>query len=145
MNASIEGISTATIAVDLMGELRQLPKGAAAGPNGMRNEYLRVLAQKFGGASAKEIGGRLKRVAEMLARGDLPQWYYFIMSTTKLVPLVKSHNPGGPGPDVRPVQVGDPLITTTWKALLRDMQERFEAIYSGRSRWLSGSRGDSLS
>ena len=51
------------------------------------------------------------------------------MSTTKLVPLVKSHNPGGPGPDVRPVQVGDPLITTIWKALLRDMQERFEAIF----------------
>ena len=44
------------------------------------------------------------------------------MSTTKLVPLVKSHNPGCPGLDVRPVQVGDPLITTIWKALvLRDI------------------------
>ena len=58
----------------------------------------------------------------MIARGELPQWFYFLMSTTKLVPLVKSHNPGCPGPDVRPVQVGDPLITTIWKALvLRDI------------------------
>ena len=51
------------------------------------------------------------------------------MSTTKLVPLVKRHNPEEPGPEVRPVQVGDPLFTTIWKALLRDMQERFEAIF----------------
>ena len=32
--------------VHLMGELQQLPiKGAAAGPNGMRNEYLCVLGR----------------------------------------------------------------------------------------------------
>ena len=103
VNSSIEGVATSCIAVHLMGELQQLPKGAAAGPNGMRNEFLRVLAQKFGGESAKEIGRRLKCVAEMIARRELPQWYYLLMSTTKLVPLIKSRNPGGPGPDVRPV------------------------------------------
>ena len=129
VNSSIEGVATSCIAVHLMGELQQLPKGAAAGPNGMRNEFLRVLAQKFGGESAKEIGRRLKCVAEMIARRELPQWYYLLMSTTKLVPLIKSRNPWGPGPDVRPVQVGDPLITTIWKALLRDMQEKLAAIF----------------
>ena len=47
----------------------------------------------------------------------------------KTGPPVKRHNPEGPGPEVRPVQVEDPLFTTIWKALLRDMQDKFEAIF----------------
>ena len=42
----------------------------------------------------------------------------------------KVTKPGGarPGCD-SPVQMGDPLITTIWKALLRDMQEKLAAIF----------------
>ena len=38
-----------------MGELQQLPKGAAAGPNGLRNEHLRALVGTLTDAAAARV------------------------------------------------------------------------------------------
>ena len=72
--------------------------------------------------------GRLNKFATMAARGELPDWYYYLISSTKMVPVVKRHDPDAPGPEVRPVQVGDPLIATTWKTIMAEMGEKMEGI-----------------
>ena len=115
---SSEGVAVDHIKIALDEALQDLPKGAAAGPNGMRNEYLRVLTKPFSGDHAKEVMGRLGAFAGLIARGELPDWFYLLVSSTKLTPIIKSHDPGAIGPEVRPVQVGDPLITTIWKVLM---------------------------
>ena len=73
--------------------------------------------------------GTLNAFAGLLARGELPDWFYLLMSSTKLVPLKKGEAPLGQGPAVRPVQVGDPFITSVWKVLMAGVQGRLEAIF----------------
>lgn len=129
INESLEGIATQHITVPLREALADLPKGAASGPSGMRNEYLRVLAKNFGGVAAKRVVDRLNGHAAMLVRGELPDWYYLLMSTTRLVPLVKKEAGDGMlGPEVRPVQVGEPLMTTIWKVFMKQAREALERI-----------------
>ena len=65
----------------------------------------------------------------MLVRGEMPAWYYLIMSTTRLVPLIKKEAEAAMlGPEVRPVQVGEPLMTTIWKVFMQGAKESLEAI-----------------
>ena len=98
------GQRTPAVAVDLGPTLRGLRKRAAAGVTGPHNEHLRYLAFQYESAGGSAALPALNKFATLWANGGLPGWYHMLVSTAKLVALVKPAPGGGHGeqPTVAP-------------------------------------------
>lgn len=107
-------------------------------------EFYRVLAQGFGHPKGgRAMGDYSVFAAPRVARGDMPDWYYLInirnlgtyyheLQLDKVGPpcqeVVSRCADDGKDPDVRPLQVNDPLMCTIWKHLIKGTRTELESI-----------------
>ena len=104
------------LTVDLEGdrlggsEFRALRRHSGYGLTGARNEHYACIDRKFADPQAQSAIVLFSDFASAYASGELPPWYYWVVSTVKLVAPIKSipvnpnHTPG-----CRPLSVGDCL------------------------------------
>eukprot|EP00873_Tetraselmis_striata_P012856 jgi/Tetstr1/433120/TSEL_022452.t1 len=110
-------VDEAAMTVDMRVPYQQLKQHVAAGPSGMRNEYLRCLVGKYAPASGPAAVRAMSEVASMYLQGRLPGWFTRIFASARLVAHVKKLGEGRV-PDVRPVAVGEAERRATERAVL---------------------------
>eukprot|EP00873_Tetraselmis_striata_P026215 jgi/Tetstr1/446479/TSEL_003602.t1 len=73
---------------------QQLKQHVAAGPSGMRNEYLRCLVGEYAPASGPAAVRAMSKVASMYLQGRLPGWFNRLFASARLVAPVKKLGEG---------------------------------------------------
>ena len=98
--------------LEMAEQFRKLKRMKAAGVGGGRNEYLKPLAHDFEDRGLDRLRQHTNEFATFFARGEFPEWFYFLEGATRVVAPIKP-TPGGlraqqpQVPDVRPVGIGD--------------------------------------
>eukprot|EP00873_Tetraselmis_striata_P017269 jgi/Tetstr1/437533/TSEL_026205.t1 len=115
------------MAVDMRVPYQQLKQHVAAGPSGMRNEYLRCLVGEYAPASGHVAVLAMSEVASMYLQGHLPGWFNRIFASTWLVAHVKKLGEGG-GPDVRHVAVGEAERRAAERAVVDNMNKAYVSV-----------------
>ena len=98
--------------LEMAEQFRKLKRMKAAGIGGGRNEYLKPLAYDFEDRGLDRLRQHTNEFATFFARGEFPEWFYFLEGATRVVAPIKPA-PGGlraqqpQVPDVRPVGIGD--------------------------------------
>ena len=125
--------------------LGSLPRKAATGPSGFRNEYLRVLVgQEFRDGEARMVVDRLTEFGEAWVNAELPPWWYQLMSGVQCVPLVKSWPEGdGAVPDCRPIAVGEVWARVVHKVVAGASKEQAAEFLAPRQVAVGVSGGGS--
>eukprot|EP00873_Tetraselmis_striata_P006851 jgi/Tetstr1/427115/TSEL_017318.t1 len=112
----------AALTVDMRVPYQQLKQHVAAGPSGMRNEYLRCLVGEYAPASGPAAVRAMSEVASMYLQGRLPGWFNRLFASARLVAPVKKLGEGR-APDVRPVAVGEAERRAAERAVVDNMKE----------------------
>eukprot|EP00873_Tetraselmis_striata_P001906 jgi/Tetstr1/422170/TSEL_013023.t1 len=106
---------------------QQLKQHVAAGPSGMRNEYLRCLVGEYAPASGPAAVRAMSEVASMYLQGRLPGWFNRLFASARLVAPVKKLGEGR-APDVRPVAVGEAERRAAERAVVDNMKEAYVSV-----------------
>ena len=117
--------------VTLTETFRSLRRHRGTGPTGRRNEYLSALVGHFDDPHAASVMERYDAFATALVNAELPAWFYLVLGSSRLVPLVKAP-PERPGadPDVRPVAVGETDLCAITRTLWSSAEESLAAYLS---------------
>eukprot|EP00873_Tetraselmis_striata_P003206 jgi/Tetstr1/423470/TSEL_014151.t1 len=122
---------------------QQLKQHVAAGPSGMRNEYLRCLVGEYAPASRHAAVRDMSEVASMYLQGRLPGWFNRLFASARLVAHVKKLGEGR-APDVRPVVVGEAERRAAERAVVDNMKEAYVPVLAPSQLGVGISAGDSM-
>eukprot|EP00873_Tetraselmis_striata_P004217 jgi/Tetstr1/424481/TSEL_015009.t1 len=120
-------VDEAALTVDMRVPYQQLKQHVAAGPSGMRNEYLRCLVAEYALASGPAAVRAMSEVASMYLQGRLSGWFNRLFASARLVALVKKLGEGR-APDVRHVAVGEAERHAAERAVVNDMKEAYVSV-----------------
>ena len=98
--------------------IRNLPRNKGAGPSGMKNELMIQLIANDG--ATDKVCARLDEFIADYLEGEMPDWYYEVVTAINLVALRKE--PGSE--DLRPVGVGDVVRRLANSMLVSDQAEK---------------------
>eukprot|EP00873_Tetraselmis_striata_P009598 jgi/Tetstr1/429862/TSEL_019727.t2 len=101
-----------------------LLRHVAAGPSGMRNEYLRCLLGEYAPASGHAAVRAMSEVTSMYLQGRLPGCFNRLFASARLVAPVKKLGESG-APDVRLVAVGEAEWRAAERAVVDNMKEAY--------------------
>eukprot|EP00873_Tetraselmis_striata_P028694 jgi/Tetstr1/448958/TSEL_036183.t1 len=122
---------------------QQLKQHVAAGPSGMRNEYLRCLVGEYAPASGPAAVRAMSEVASMYLQGRLPGWFNRLFASARLVAPVKKLGEGR-APDVRPVAVGEAERRAAERAVVDNMKEAYVSVLAPSQLGVGIPAGDSV-
>eukprot|EP00873_Tetraselmis_striata_P036280 jgi/Tetstr1/456544/TSEL_043266.t1 len=114
-------VDEAALTVDMGVPYQQLKHHVAAGPSGMRNEYLRCLVGEYAPASGPAAVRAMSEVASMYLQGRMPGWFNRLFASARLVAPVKKLGEGR-APDVRHVAVGEAERRVAERAVADNMK-----------------------
>eukprot|EP00873_Tetraselmis_striata_P009766 jgi/Tetstr1/430030/TSEL_019891.t1 len=120
-------VDEAALTVDMRVPYQQLKQHVAAGPSGMRNEYLRCLVGEYAAASGPAAVRAMSEVASMYLQGRLPGWFNRLFASARLVAHVKKLGEKR-APDVRPVAVGEAERRAAERAVVDNMKEAYVSV-----------------
>eukprot|EP00873_Tetraselmis_striata_P018023 jgi/Tetstr1/438287/TSEL_026854.t1 len=133
----------AAMTVDMRVPYQQLKQHVAAGPSGMRNEYLRCLVGEYAPASGHAAVRAMSEVASMYPQGRLPGWFDRLFAYARLVAPVKKLGEGR-APDVRPVAVGEAERRAAERAVVDNMKEAYVSVLAPSQLGVGIPAGDSM-
>ena len=108
---------------------------SGAGPDGYKYEYLSCLASSMTCPRAAQAVVRHKDFAERFVNADLPSWYYWIATATKMIALIKSPpTVEGGTPDVRPIGMGGCKRRAWTSCLMKDNRDIFKKKLFGQCK-----------
>eukprot|EP00873_Tetraselmis_striata_P041767 jgi/Tetstr1/462031/TSEL_007102.t1 len=136
-------VDEAALTVDLRVPYQQLKQHVAAGPSGMRNEYLRCLVGEYAPASGPAAVRAMSEVASMYLQGRLPGWFNRHFASARLVAPVKKLGEGR-APDVRPVAVGEAERRAAKRAVVDNMKEAYVSVLAPSQLGVGIPAGDSM-
>eukprot|EP00873_Tetraselmis_striata_P039262 jgi/Tetstr1/459526/TSEL_004893.t1 len=123
---------------------QKLHQHVAAGPSGMRNEYLSCLVGEYAPASGPAAVRAMSEVASMyLPVGRLPGWFNGLFASARLVAHVKKLGEGR-APDVRPVAVGEAERRAAEREVVDNMKEAYVSALAPSQLGVGISAGDSM-
>eukprot|EP00873_Tetraselmis_striata_P016966 jgi/Tetstr1/437230/TSEL_025960.t1 len=131
------------LTVDMRVPYQQLKQHVAAGPSGMRNEYLRCLVGEYAPASGPAAVRAMSEVASMYLQGRLTGWFSRLFASARLVAPVKKLGEGR-APDVRPVAVGEAERRAAERAVVDNMKEAYVSVLAPSQLGVGISAGDSV-
>eukprot|EP00873_Tetraselmis_striata_P026819 jgi/Tetstr1/447083/TSEL_034521.t1 len=134
-------VDEAALTVDLRVLYQQLKQHVAAGPSGMRNEYLRYLVGEYAPASGPAAVRAMSEVASMYLQGRLPGWFNRLFAFARLVAPVEKLGEGR-APDVRHVAVGEAERRATERAVVDNMKEAYVSVLAPSQLGVGISAGD---
>ena len=82
-------------------DLKGLEDGVAPGTGGLRNEYLKILADKMSGEQMQ----LMEAFGMKYVNGELPEWFYVVWMTVQAIALYKNKDKEA----VRPIGIRNPL------------------------------------
>eukprot|EP00873_Tetraselmis_striata_P025316 jgi/Tetstr1/445580/TSEL_033352.t1 len=133
----------AALPVDMRVPYQQLKQHVAAGPSGMRNEYLRCLVGEYAPASGPAAVPAMSEVASMYLQGRLPGWFNRLFAPARLVAPVKKLGEGR-APDVRHVTVGEAERRAAERAVVDNMKEAYVSVLAPSQLGVGIPAGDSV-
>eukprot|EP00873_Tetraselmis_striata_P035298 jgi/Tetstr1/455562/TSEL_042381.t1 len=136
-------VDEAALTVDMRVPYQQLKQHVAAGPSGMRNEYLRCLVGEYAPASGPAAVRAMSEVASMYLQGRLPGWFNRLFASARLVAPVKKLGEGR-APDVRPVAVGEAERRAAERAVVDNMKEAYVSVLAPSQLGVGIPAGDSV-
>eukprot|EP00873_Tetraselmis_striata_P018615 jgi/Tetstr1/438879/TSEL_027388.t1 len=136
-------VDEAALMVDMRVPYQQLKQHVAAGPSGMRNEYLRCLVGEYAPASGPAAVRAMSEVASMYLRGRLPGWFNRLFASARLVAPVKKLGEAR-APDVRPVAVGEAERRAAEWAVVDNMKEAYVSVLAPSQLGVGIPAGDSV-
>eukprot|EP00873_Tetraselmis_striata_P039985 jgi/Tetstr1/460249/TSEL_000484.t1 len=136
-------VDEAALTVDMRVPFQQLKQHVAAGPSGMRNEYLRCLVGEYASASGPAAVRAMSEVASMYLQGRLPGWFNQLFASARLVAPVKKLGESG-APDVRAVAVGEAERRAAERAVMDNMKEAYVSVPAPSQLGVGISAGDSM-
>eukprot|EP00873_Tetraselmis_striata_P006463 jgi/Tetstr1/426727/TSEL_001664.t1 len=136
-------VDEAAMTVDMRVPYQQLKQHVAAGPSGMRNEYLRCLVGEYAPASGHAAVRAMSEVASMYLQGRLPGWFNRLFASARLVAHVKKLGEGR-APDVRFVAVGEAERRAAERAVVDNMKEAYVSVLAPSQLGVGISAGDSM-
>eukprot|EP00873_Tetraselmis_striata_P006755 jgi/Tetstr1/427019/TSEL_017224.t1 len=136
-------VDEAALTVDMRVPYQQLKQHVAAGPSGMRNEYLRCLVGEYAPASGPAAVRAMSEVASMYLQGRLPGWFNRLFASARLVAPVKKLGEGR-APDVRPVAVGEAERRAAERAVVDNMKEAYVSVLAPSQLGVGFPAGDSV-
>ena len=129
-------------AVDEVGGLRELfgdlERGKAAGPGGMRPEFLVVLGQVLG----EEDMERLERHATRCLNGLYPAWFHRCLGAVTTVPLYKDVLQNDTA--IRPLGISPSFVRCIERASARQNRHVFQAFLEPQQQALSAAGAHKL-
>ena len=109
---------------------RMLKPLSGVGPDGYRYEYLSCLGSTMSCPLASAAVLRHRDFAESFVNADLPAWYYWVATATKMIALIKSQaDTEGGTPDVRPIGMGGCKRRAWTSCLMKDNKDTFKATF----------------
>eukprot|EP00873_Tetraselmis_striata_P029753 jgi/Tetstr1/450017/TSEL_037064.t1 len=136
-------VDEAALTVDMRVPYQQLKQHVAAGPSGMRNEYLRCLVGEYAPASGPAAVRAMSEVASMYLQGRLPGWFNRLFASARLVAPVKKLCEGR-APDVRHVAVGEAERRAAERAVVDNMKEAYVSVLAPSQLGVGIPAGDSV-
>eukprot|EP00873_Tetraselmis_striata_P039930 jgi/Tetstr1/460194/TSEL_005509.t1 len=136
-------VDEAALTVDMRVPYQQLKQHVAAGPSGMRNEYLRCLVGEYAPASGPAAVRAMSEVASMYLQGRLPGWFNRLFASARLVAPVKKLGEGR-APDVRHVAVGEAERRAAERAVVDNMKEAYASVLAPSQLGVGIHAGDSV-
>eukprot|EP00873_Tetraselmis_striata_P014516 jgi/Tetstr1/434780/TSEL_023831.t1 len=136
-------VDEAALTVDMRVPYQQLKQHVAAGPSGMRNEYLRCLVGEYAPASGPAAVRAMSEVASMYLQGRLPGWFNRLFASARLVAPVKKLGEGR-APDVRPVAVVEAERRAAERAVVDNMKEAYVSVLAPSQLGAGIPAGDSV-
>eukprot|EP00873_Tetraselmis_striata_P003688 jgi/Tetstr1/423952/TSEL_014563.t1 len=136
-------VDEAALTVDMRVPYQQLKQHVAAGPSGMRNEYLRCLVGEYALASGPAAVRAMSEGASMYLQGRLPGWFNRLFAFASLVAPVKKLGEGR-APDVRPVAVGEAERRAAERAVVDNMKEAYVSVLAPSQLGVGIPAGDSV-
>eukprot|EP00873_Tetraselmis_striata_P008331 jgi/Tetstr1/428595/TSEL_018587.t1 len=136
-------VDEAALTVDMRVPYQQLKQHVAAGPSGMRNEYLRCLVGEYAPASGPAAVRAMSEVASMYLQGRLPGWFNRLFASARLVAHVKKLGEGR-APDVRPVAVGEAERRAAERAVVDNMKEAYVSVLAPSQLGVGIPAGDTV-
>eukprot|EP00873_Tetraselmis_striata_P022230 jgi/Tetstr1/442494/TSEL_030594.t1 len=136
-------VDEAALTVDMRVPYQQLKQHVAAGPSGMRNEYLRCLVGEYAPASGPAAVRAMSEVASMYLQGRLPGWFNRLFASARLVAPVKKLGEGR-APDVRPVAIGEAERRAAERAVVENMKEAYVSVLAPSQLGVGIPAGDSV-
>eukprot|EP00873_Tetraselmis_striata_P001648 jgi/Tetstr1/421912/TSEL_012812.t1 len=132
----------ALMTVNMRVPYQQLKQHVAAGPSGMRNEYLRCLVGEYAPASGPPAVRAMSEVASMYLQGRLPGWFNRLFASARLVAPFKKLGEGR-APDVRTLAVGEAERRAAERAVVDNMKEAYVSVLAPSQLGVGISAGDS--
>ena len=109
---------------------RDLKPLSGVGPDGYRYEYLSCLAATMTCPNAASAVKRHKEFGELFVNAELPAWYYWIATATKMIALIKAPpTVEGGTPDVRPIGMGACKRRAWTSCLMKDNANVFKQTF----------------
>eukprot|EP00873_Tetraselmis_striata_P033323 jgi/Tetstr1/453587/TSEL_003982.t1 len=136
-------VDEAALTVDMHVPYQQLKQHVAAGPSGMRNEYLRCLVGEYAPASGPAAVRAMSEVASMYLQGRLPGWFNRLFASARLVAPVKKLGEER-APDVRHVAVGEAERRAAGRAVVDNMKEAYVSVLAPSQLGVGIPAGDSV-
>eukprot|EP00873_Tetraselmis_striata_P044075 jgi/Tetstr1/464339/TSEL_009135.t1 len=136
-------VDEAALTVDMRVPYQQLKQHVAAGPSGMRNEYLRCLVGEYAPASGPAAVRAMSEVASMYLQGRLPGWFNRLFASARLVAPFKKLGEGR-APDVRHVAVGEAERRAAERAVVDNMKEAYVSVLAPSQLGVGIPAGDSV-
>eukprot|EP00873_Tetraselmis_striata_P046416 jgi/Tetstr1/466680/TSEL_011168.t1 len=136
-------VDEAALTVDMRVPYQQLKQHVAAGPSGMRNDYLRCLVGEYARASGPAALRAMSEVASMYIQGRMPGWFIRLFASARLVALVKKLGEGR-APNVRHVAVGEAERRAAERAVVDNMKEAYVSVLAPSQLGVSIPAGDSV-
>eukprot|EP00873_Tetraselmis_striata_P023392 jgi/Tetstr1/443656/TSEL_031649.t1 len=136
-------VDEAALTVDMPVPYQQLKQHVAAGPSGMRNEYLRCLVGEYAPASGPAAVRAMSEVSSLYLQGRLPGWFNRLFASARLVAPVKKLGEGR-APDVRPVAVGEAERRAAERAVVDNMKEAYVSVLAPSQLGVGIPAGDSV-
>eukprot|EP00873_Tetraselmis_striata_P023737 jgi/Tetstr1/444001/TSEL_031942.t1 len=131
------------LTVDMRVPYPQLKQHVAAGPSGMRNEYLRCLMGEYAPAFGPAAVRAMSEVASIYLQGRLPGWFNRLFASARLVAHVKKLGEGR-APDVRHVAVGEAERRAAERAVVDNMKEAYVSVLAPSQLGVGIPAGDSV-
>eukprot|EP00873_Tetraselmis_striata_P017559 jgi/Tetstr1/437823/TSEL_026463.t1 len=136
-------VDEAALTVDMRVPYQQVKQHVAAGPSGMRNEYLRCLVGEYALGSGPAAVRAMSEIASMYLQGRLPGWFNRLFASARLVAPVKKLGEGR-APDVRPLAVGEAERRAAERAVVDNMKEAYVSVLAPSQLGVGIPPGDSM-
>eukprot|EP00873_Tetraselmis_striata_P036179 jgi/Tetstr1/456443/TSEL_043171.t1 len=136
-------VDEAALTVNMRVPYQQLKMHVAAGPSGMRNDYLRYLVGEYAQASGLAAVRAISEVASMYLQGRLPGWFNRLFAYARLVAPFKKLGEGR-APDVRHVAVGEAERRAAERAMVDNMKEAYVSVLALSQLCVGIPAGDSM-